>query len=225
MPQAVIFDIDGTLVDSVNFHAEAWVQGFEKFGHSVDFATIKQRIGKGGEYILEEFLTEAENQEYGSDLKQYRKQYFHDQFLPKIQALPQVRALFERIRQDQIQIVLATSAEQETANHYREMLGIKDLIDGMTCSDDVENAKPEPDIFQAALKKLDQVAPESVIVVGDSPYDAAAAQKLSLRTLGFLSGGFSTDQLREAGCVAIYKDPADLLAHYQDSLLNSASLS
>ncbi|MFE4106777.1 HAD family hydrolase [Almyronema epifaneia] len=221
MPQAAIFDIDGTLVDSVNFHAEAWVKGFEKFGHTVEFATVKQRIGKGGEYILQEFLTDEENQQYGSDLSQYRKQYFHEHFLPQIQPLPQVRALFERIRQDHIQIVLATSAEQETADHYRELLGIKDLIDGMTCADDVEKAKPEADIFQAALEKLPQVSPESVIVIGDSPYDAEAAQKLSLPTLGFLSGGFSPDQLREAGCVSIYKDPADLLDHYCDSLFNS----
>ncbi|NEQ32525.1 MAG: HAD family hydrolase [Leptolyngbya sp. SIO4C5] len=222
MPQVAIFDIDGTLVDSVNFHAKAWVEGFRKFGHTVEFAVIKQRIGKGSGYILEEFLTVAENQQYGAELNDYRQQYFHEQFLPQIQPFPQVRALFERLRQDEVQIVLATSAEQETANHYRELLGVKDLLDGMTCADDVENAKPEADIFQAALSKVPPVAPAAVVVVGDSPYDAEAAQKLSLPTIGLLSGGFSAEQLQEAGSVAIYKDPADLLAHYADSPLGTA---
>ncbi len=114
--------------------------------------------------------------------------------------------------------MLASSARNETIAHYQKLLDIENLIDGATSTDDVDRAKPEPDIFEAALAKLPDLSTEEVIVIGDSPYDAIAANKISLTTIGVLCGGFPRQTLTEAGCVAFYQDPADLLANYPQFL-------
>ena len=129
-----------------------------------------------------------------------------------------MRELFTTLRADNIKVVLASSARQETIAHYQKLLNIENLIDGATSTDDVAKSKPEPDIFQAALDKLGDISAEEVIVVGDSPYDAIAAEKASLRTIGVLSGGFEREILHKAGCIAIYQDPADLLVNYPQFL-------
>lgn len=224
MPKAAIFDIDGTLVDSVPFHAEAWVIAFAKFGYSVTFEQMQKQIGKGGEFLMETVLTKAEMEQVGKEIHGYRKEYFQSNFLPKVQPFPQVKALFEQLHTDGLAIVLASSAQPESAQHYIDLLGVADLIQGCTTTGDVEKAKPYPDVFEAALEKLPGISAQDAIVIGDSPYDAEAAGKISLITIGLLSGGFSETELRAAGCIAIYQDPADLLTHYSDSPLSASSL-
>jgi phosphoglycolate phosphatase-like HAD superfamily hydrolase len=103
--------------------------------------------------------------------------------------------------------------------HYKEVAGIGDLVQTETSSDDAENSKPFPDIFEAALRRLGDVQTDEVLVIGDTPYDSGAAGKAGLRTIGLLCGGWSEADLKRAGCIAIYKDPADLLAHYESSPL------
>lgn len=218
MIKAIIFDLDGTLVDSVKYHAEAWVKAFQEYGYDFSHETLSQQIGKGSEYIVGELLSESEAEKLHSDIAQYRKQYYQDNLLAKVQPFPQVKQLFEKIKADGIKIILASSARTETIEHYKQLLEITDLIDGATSTDDVEKSKPEPDIFTSALNKLDGIAAEEVIVVGDSPYDAIAAKKANLKTIGVLGGGFSRETLTDAGCVAIYHDPADLLDNYPQFL-------
>ena len=218
MIKAIVFDLDGTLVDSVEYHAEAWVKAFQEYGYDFSHETLSQQIGKGSEYIVGELLSESEAEKLHSDIAQYRKQYYQDNLLEKVQPFPQVKQLFEKIKADGIKIVLASSARTETIEHYKQLLDIADLIDGATSTDDVEKSKPEPDIFNSALNKLDGIAAEEVIVVGDSPYDAIAAKKANLKTIGVLGGGFSRETLTDAGCVAIYRDPADLLDNYPQFL-------
>ncbi len=220
MPDAIIFDIDGTLIDSVDAHAEAWVVAFKQFGYTVGFEEMKQKIGKGGEFVIEDVFSPEEVEAKGEQIHSFRSQYYHDNFLKQVQPLPKVRELFERIREDGLRILLATSAQPESAEHYIELLGVKDLIEGCTTTGDVKKAKPNPDIFETVLAKLDGITADQVIVVGDSPYDAEAAAKAFLQTVGVLTGGFSEEQLKSAGCIAIYKDPADLLAYYTDSPLS-----
>ena len=214
MIKAIIFDLDGTLVDSVGFHTEAWVKAFQEYGYDFSFDKLRQQIGKGSEYIIGELLPAEEAEKLESDIAGYRKQYYQDNLLEKVQPFPKVRELFEKIKADDIKIVLASSARTETIEHYKKLLKIEDLIDGATSTDDVDKSKPEPDIFQSALKKLGKISTEEVIVVGDSPYDAAAAGKANLRTIGVLCGGFERETLTQAGCVALYQDPADLLDNY-----------
>lgn len=220
MPQAIIFDIDGTLVDSVDFHAQAWVKAFEHFGYQAEYEQMRQQIGKGGDYILPVFLSQSEIEQDGSQISQYRKQFYQEHLLPKVQPFPQVRALFEQVRADGKRIVLASSGQPETVEHYKSLLQVEDLIDGATSTGDVEHAKPNPDIFLSAMEHFPNLDPSDILVVGDSPYDAEAAGKIPLQTIGVLCGGFSEATLREAGCTKIYQDPADLLAHYSRSPLH-----
>lgn len=218
MIKAIIFDLDGTLVDSVKYHAEAWVKAFKEYGYDFSQETLSQQIGKGSEFIVGEMLSSEEAEKLHSDIAEYRKQYYQDNLLEKVQPFPKVKELFKTIKGDEIKIVLASSARTDTIEHYKKLLNIEDLIDGATSTDDVEKSKPEPDIFTSALAKLDNIEPEEVIVVGDSPYDAIAAKKVNLTTIGLLGGGFSAETLTDAGCTAIYQDPADLLAHYPQFL-------
>lgn len=214
MLEAVIFDLDGTLVDSVQFHAQAWQEAFRKFGYEFPLEELRQQIGKGSHYIIPDLIPQEEFEEKGDAISQYRKEYYQANLLSEVRPFPQVRELFERLKGDGITVVLASSARTETVKYYQELLQIDGLVDSATSTDDVENSKPEPDIFEAALAKMDGVKAEGVIVVGDSPYDAIAATKINLYTVGVLCGGFSRERLEEAGCQAIYRDPADILAQY-----------
>ena len=221
MLQAVIFDVDGTIVDSVDLHAEAWRVAFEKFGKTFPFHEIRRQIGKGSDQLLPVFFSEQELEQFGEDLDEYRSEIFKKEFLPRVQAFPKVRDLFQRIKKDGKQIVLASSAKADELDAYKKIARIDDLIESETSSDDADRSKPYPDIFQAALARLKDVAPKNAVVIGDTPYDAQAASKANLETIGLLCGGWSTEELRRAGCMAIYLDAEDLLLQY-DSQFGSA---
>lgn len=218
MTKAVIFDVDGTLVDSVDFHAQAWQKAFQKYGYDIPFEELRNQIGKGSEYIIPEFISEKEYKEKGEDISNYRKEYYQENLLSQVKPFEKVPELFKRLKTDGIKVVLASSAREGTLEYYQDLLKIDDLADGATSKDDVDQSKPEPDIFKAALSKLDGVTVEDAIVVGDSPYDAQAASKMNLRTIGVLCGGFPEKILRDAGCMEIYKDPADILDNYEGFL-------
>lgn len=217
MIKAVIFDVDGTLVDSVDLHAHAWVEAFRDFGHRVGFEKVRSQIGKGGDELLPVFLTERELKDFGKKLEDHRHQILKDRYLAKVKGFPRVRELFERLLDDGKQIALASSAKEDDLEVYKKTAGIADLVHSETSSDDAERSKPHPDIFEAAIKRLRGVRPDEVVVVGDTPYDAEAAFKIGIRTIGVMCGGWSEEDLKRAGCIAIYKDPADLLAHYDQS--------
>jgi HAD superfamily hydrolase (TIGR01549 family) len=217
--RAAIFDIDGTLVDSVDLHAAAWQQAFRHFGKDVAFEKVRQQIGKGADQLMPVFFTRAELDRFGKDLEKYRKELFLREYLPRVRPFPRVRELFERIRADGKRIVLASSAPKKEYTTYVKVLNIKDLVEGGTSADDVEKSKPHPDIIEAALGVLGDVPARDALAVGDTPYDAEAAGKSGLRTLGVLCGGLPEADLRAAGCIAIFRDPADLLARYEQSPL------
>ncbi|MEP6924655.1 MAG: HAD family hydrolase [Pyrinomonadaceae bacterium] len=217
----VIFDVDGTLVDSNDFHAQAWQKAFEKFGKQVELKDVRAQIGKGGDQLMPVFLSEEEINEFGEELEKARGEIFKSEFLPRVQTFPEARTLMAKMVADGKKIALASSAHPDELNHFKELLGIEDFLDAETSAKDVEESKPEPDVFIAALKELGNPSPEQTIVIGDSPYDAIAADKIGLQTIGLLCGGFDEDLLKREGCAEIYQNPADLLQHYDDSLLCS----
>ena len=219
MIEAVIFDIDGTIVDSVDLHAKAWQKTFSKFGKNILLEAIRSQIGKGADQLLPVYFSNQELEQFGEAMEIYRGELFKKKYLPKVKGFPKVRELFERIKQDKKQLALASSAKKDELKRYKEIAQIDDLIESETSSDNVERSKPCPDIFEAALKQLGNVTPDKVIVVGDTPYDAEAAAKANVNSIGLLSGGWTQHQLRRAGCIAIYRDPADLLARYEESPL------
>jgi HAD superfamily hydrolase (TIGR01509 family) len=219
MAKAVIFDVDGTLVDTVDLHAEAWRGTFRHFGHDIPFADIRGQIGKGGDQLMPVFLPAEELERRGREIEAYRGNLYKREFMPRAEPFPGVRELFERLRASGQRVVLASSGKKDEVEHYQGLLGIGGLVDAATTSDDAESSKPHPDIFQAALAKVAPLGPGDAVVVGDTPYDAEAARKAGIRTVGVLCGGFPEDDLRAAGCVAVYRDPADLLRAYEDSPL------
>jgi beta-phosphoglucomutase-like phosphatase (HAD superfamily) len=217
--KAVIFDVDGTLVDSNDLHVEAWREAFRDYGKELAFDDVHGQMGKGGDQLMPVFCTETELERFGKELERRRVELFSSVYLPRVRPFPRVRELFERIRADGLQIALASSAKEEELAEHKKNLRVEDLLEAATSADDAERSKPHPDIFQAALAGLKGVAPAEAVVVGDTPYDVEAAAKAGMRTVGLLSGGFAEEALRSAGAVAVYRDVSDLLDNYDDSPL------
>ena len=217
--KAAIFDIDGTLLDSVDLHAEAWVEAFRHFGVETDRVEVRSQIGKGGDELMPVFLSDAQLRDEGETIEAYRSDLFKRAYRDRVKPFPGVRALFERLRTEGTTIALASSGKRSEVEHYQQVLGIEDLVEAATSSDDAERSKPHPDIFQAALKRLDGVDRSEIVVLGDTPYDAQAAGKAGLATIGLLCGGFPEADLRAAGCIAIYRSPQHLLDDFESSPL------
>lgn len=218
MIKAVIFDLDGTLVDTVDFHAEAFQKAFKKFGKEIPYEKIRSQIGKGGDQFLPVFLTKKEIEDFGDELLDERAKIYKSEYLPRIKPFPKVRELFEKLKDDGKKIAIGSSSPEDELKRVLKIAGVADLIEEKTSGDDAEESKPEPDIFQAALEKLGNPKPSEVIVVGDTPFDAEAAKKAGIVTIGVLSGGFPKADL-EKDCAEIYESPADLLDNYEGSLL------
>ncbi len=219
---AVLFDVDGTLIDSNDLHAAAWRESFLHFGVDLPHDVIRGQIGKGGDNLIPALLPPELVESRKDEIDEFRSNLFKRDYLPRVVPFPGVRELFERLRADGKRIVLASSAKGEEVRFHLGVIGAEDLVEATTSADDAEHSKPDPDIFAAALAK---VAPlgrgDVVVVVGDSPYDLEAAGKLGIKAIGFRSGGFPEDVLRDVGAAEIYDGPADLLARYDQSLLSS----
>ncbi len=215
----LIFDIDGTLLDSVDLHAAAWAEAFRHFGIAVSPDEVRGQIGKGGDQLMPVFVPKERLERDRETIETFRSTLFTDEYLPKVRPFPGVRALFERLKAEGHVLALASSGKADEVERYQEIAGISDLVDVATNSDEADRSKPHPDIFEAALEKLGHPAKGQAVVIGDSPYDAEAAVKAGLPVIGVLCGGFPEAQLGEAGCTAIYRDPQDLLDGYDSSIL------
>jgi HAD superfamily hydrolase (TIGR01549 family) len=219
MAKVVIFDVDGTLVDSNEFHAEAWRQALAHFGYNVPLDEIRPQIGKGGDQLLPALIPKREAEVRGKEIDKYRSSLFKKKYRDQVTAFPAVHDLFELLRSKGHIVMLASSGNKSDIDHAAKTARISDLIDIVVTGDDVEHSKPRPDIFSEAMKRVAPIT--DAIVVGDSPWDAKAADKVGLRTIGVLCGGFSEATLKDAGCVAVYSDPASLLQNYDASPLGA----
>ena len=206
MIKAVIFDIDGTLIDSVNEHAESWVKTFEEFGKNVSVEETKKLIGMGSDQFLNDYFSKKEVEEKKKDIDEFRAKLFAKEYMPKIKPFPKVRDLFLKLKDDGIKFVLASSATEEEVGKYEEIAKINDLVEKKTSTDDAEKSKPEPDIFLAAYDQIDNINKKDVVVIGDTPYDAVAAKKAKLKAFGVLTGGWTREKLIEAGCSEVFED-------------------
>jgi phosphoglycolate phosphatase-like HAD superfamily hydrolase len=216
MPQAAIFDVDGTFVDSVDLHASAWREALAHFGHEVTFEEVRRQIGKGGDQLIPVFLSEVDQAAHGQEMEAWRSRLFRSKYLPMVRPFSAVPELLRRVRDAGLKVAVASSAKKEELDAYLEIAGASALVDITTSSSDAERSKPAPDIFQVALRKLSGPAAETV---GDTPYDAQAAGGVGLRTIGFLCGGFTEADLRSGGCIAVYPGPGALLACFDASPL------
>jgi phosphoglycolate phosphatase-like HAD superfamily hydrolase len=212
--QAVIFDVDGTLVDSNEAHARAWVAAFAAEQIEVDEAAVRRAIGMGGDKLIPEVSDVDPESALGKRLSKRRGEAFSDRELAGIVPFPQVRALALRLVADGYKLAIASSAKDDELGPLLERAEIADLLVGTSSGDDVDASKPSPDIVQSALTQTG-LLPGEAIMVGDTPYDVQAAQRAGVRTVAFTCGGWSAADL--GGAIAVYADAADLLARYDAS--------
>ena len=218
----VMLDIDGTLVLSNDAQAQAWVEAFTAFGHKLEFDQVRPLIGMGGDRIIPKFLPGCSDKEgEGKKIADRRKELIIDKFAAKLAPANGSRDLIIKMQQQGLRLLIASSATSEELSVLLKVAQVDDLLsqDEATTSSDTEASKPEPDLIQVALERL-EMQPDRVVMIGDTPYDIEAAQKVGIRTIAFRCGGFNDEQLKNA--IAIYHDPADLLEHYDDSPLSNS---
>jgi HAD superfamily hydrolase (TIGR01509 family) len=214
--QGVIFDIDGTLVDSNDAHAESWVDTFAEAGYDVPFDVVRPLIGMGGDKLLPKAAHVDADSEEGKKLTKRRMEIFREKYLPHLQALPGSRALVLRVRKDGLTPVVATSAKDKELQSLLKAAQVEDLMEEKATSSDAKRSKPDPDIVRAAIDESG-IPREKLVMVGDTPYDVEAASRAGVRIIAFRSGGWTDDELK--GAVEFYDGPQDLLDHYESSLL------
>jgi HAD superfamily hydrolase (TIGR01509 family) len=213
---ALLFDVDGTLVDSVYQHVLAWHEALQSDGIELSVWRIHRRIGMSGGLFVDALAREIGNEVDAARAERLRVRHAAgilarmDQIVP----LPGAIALLERLGALGVPHALATSGRMETAVHITALLGLSPDIPIVT-RDDVAHAKPDPDLFLAAAERLG-VAPEDCFVVGDSVWDLLAARRAGSLGVGVLSGGYGADELERAGAYRVYADPADLLVHLDE---------
>jgi phosphoglycolate phosphatase-like HAD superfamily hydrolase len=216
MLRAVLLDVDGTLVDSNDAHAKAWVDAFAEFGHSVAFERVRPLIGMGGDKLMPEVVAIDAESPAGKPISKRRSDIFRERYLPNLKPFPRVKELLERMRSDGLALVIATSAKKQELEPLLEICGASKLVTGKVTSDDAEESKPDGDIVAAALAR-GVVAANEALMLGDTPYDVEAAERVHVGTVALRSGGWDDAALSHA--LAIYTDVSDLLARYNESPL------
>jgi HAD superfamily hydrolase (TIGR01509 family) len=207
--RAAVFDVDGTLVDSNGAHAEAWAAALRHFGYPQEVPAIRRLIGMGGDKLLATLTGLSAGQEPGSLIIERRATVFKKEFIGGVRPFPRTRDLFERLKARGLRLGIASSAPKDELASLLAIARVSDLVDESPSSDDVNASKPDPDIVAAAVARL-RVAPSDAIMVGDTPYDLAAAERAGVRAIAFRCGGWGDSDLLSA--IAIYDDPAAMLA-------------
>jgi HAD superfamily hydrolase (TIGR01509 family) len=205
-------------VESNWLHAEAWQVAFGVIGIHLELEAIRKQIGKGGDELIPVFVPWWKRKHVEEPLKTFRSYIFREDYLNRVKPLPQVREFLLRLRRSHIRLALATSANEPEIADYKRIANIEDLIEDQTSADDAPKSKPHPDIFTAALHSL-ELSPSKCLALGDTPYDAEAAGLAGLRTIGVMTGGWSREELLEAGCIEVYESVADLLDQIENSAL------
>jgi len=211
---AVLLDVDGTLVDSNDAHAQAWVEAFADQGITVDFSRVRRCIGMGGDKLMPEVSGVQRDSPAGAAIARRRGEIFAERHLPHLKPFSKSARLVAALKARGHTVVAASSAPRDELHPLLAVAGAEALMDGTTSSDDAQESKPEPDIIQAALKRAN-AAPADAIMIGDTPYDVEASHRAGVAVIAFRCGGWDDEALR--GAVAIYDGPWDLLSHLDES--------
>ena len=214
MLRGVLFDVDGTLVDSNAAHASSWADTLREAGYDVPFDVLWPMIGMGGDKLLPAACGIEIDSDAGNALSKRRWEIFQRDYLEKLRPTPGARDLVQRMKDDGLELIVASSASGDELGALMKAAEVADLFEKTTSSSDAEESKPDPDIVQAAVKKSG-MKPEELIMLGDTPYDVEAAIGAHVKLVGVLCGGWTAIEL--SGATAIYSDPADVLSWYDAS--------
>lgn len=195
--QALLLDIDGTLVDSNDKHADCWVEAFAHFDKEIPRDVIRQQIGKGGDLLVPDTLNAREMRRFGEKLKKYRGELWKKKYMESVQPFPGVREALRELADRKIKLAFASSSNPDEVEYYVSLLGADDLLEGSTSKKDAKLSKPSPEIFEAALEQVGVDAAKA-LVVGDTPYDVLAAHRAKTAIAALLCGGFPRDLLAKA---------------------------
>ena len=195
--RAILLDIDGTLVDSNDKHADCWVEAFKHFDKDVPLEVIRQQIGKGGDLLVPDTLNAREMRTFGDALKEYRGELWKREYMRSVRPFPGIRKSLEELHGRGIKLAFASSSNPDEVDYYVELLGADKLLEGSTSAKDAKFSKPSPEIFQAALDQV-KSDPKRTLVVGDTPYDILAAHRIALPIVAVRCGGFDEDLLKKA---------------------------
>ena len=213
--QAVLLDVDGTLVDSNDAHAEAWLSVFQRNGYPSTFEWVRELIGKGGDKLIPEVTGVVESSHEAKRLAKERSALFLREYLPEIRAFPGTEALLRRLRDAGLKLVVASSASEQELRPLLQLCGALPLVQQQTSANDAKHSKPDPDIIEVALAKAG-CSPGEAVMLGDTPYDVRAATQAGVTAIALRSGGHPDSAL--SGALAIYDDVADLLANFETSV-------
>jgi HAD superfamily hydrolase (TIGR01549 family) len=216
--ESVIFDVDGTLVDSNDAHAYAWVEAMQGHGYHVLFGKVRPLIGMGGDKVLPQTIGVTKDSPIGQQIDSRRQQIFKERYLPTLQAFPCAKELLEHMHHQGLKLAIASSSKPAELDNLLQVIEphVKDLFSQVTTSQDVSQSKPDPDIVQATLQRM-RLGANEVMMIGDTPYDIESAWYTGVKTIAFRCGGWNDQDLQ--GAIAIYNNPADLLIHYNMSPL------
>jgi membrane protein len=217
--KAVFLDIDGTLVDSNDFHVQAWEEAFRDNGHWIEQDKIRSQIGKGGDQLVPSLLPDIA--ETAQKVVAHRHgEIFRLRYMKQVKPFPRAFDLIEMLHARGVAVLLASSSEQTEVDHYVDLLKIGALLNGTVSKDDVANSKPAGDIFAAALAKVFPLAVSETLAVGDTPYDVEGALRSEIRTIAVRSGGFSEEVLADAGAAYIVASVKELFENFDNSPLH-----
>jgi HAD superfamily hydrolase (TIGR01549 family) len=217
-PKIAVLDVDGTLVDTNYQHALAWYRAFRSLGETYPIWRIHRLIGMGGDRLVAALGGDDVEARIGDEARDRWVDEF-DRLIDEIAPLPGAREFVATLKERGHRVVLASSGKPQHVDHFLDLLGVRDLAEAWTSSEDVESTKPAPDLLQVALAKIGEPDDAPSVVVGDSVYDVEAAKNAGMPALVVRSGGFGDDELRDAGAVGIYDTPADLTAELDATAL------
>jgi len=195
--QGLLFDIDGTLINSNDHHIRCWIEAFAHFDKHFDREVIRHQIGKGGDLLVPDLLNAKETLKFGDALKKYRSKLYKDKYMEEVKPFPFVQDLFEALRARKIRLALASSSNEDEVEYYTRLLNAEEFIEGSTSKSDAQFSKPSPEIFEAAVERAGS-DPKFTFAVGDTPYDILAAHRIAMPVIAVLSGGFERDLLAKA---------------------------
>jgi HAD superfamily hydrolase (TIGR01549 family) len=204
--RAVLLDVDGTLIDSNYQHALAWFRAFARHGIVLPIWRIHRHVGMGGDQLVPALAGEEVDARQGDEIRDARTELYAE-LIDEVRPLEGARELVVELKDRGLTVVLASSSPQDEIDHYLHLLDARELADAWTTDDDVEATKPEPDLVRAAL---DKAGTDDAVMVGDTPWDIEAARKAGIETITLITGGFSEQELREAGAAAVLDSVEEL---------------